>query len=124
MLYETLSHPKLLVIFLLTGFVCGLVFDIGNFIKFLFCNKKTTSVILDFCQTALSILIAFLINLKLNYGEIIFFPVLIVLVSFIIERLTLGKIIAKFIFSCYNVIIKLNKKLWGKINNGKTNKAD
>ena len=124
MLYETLHHPKLLIIFILTGLSLGLLFDIGNFIKFLFSNKKIPSIIIDFIQTSISLLYLFMVNLKYNYGSIRLFPILIFFLSFSIERLTIGKIVAKFYLSCYNLLTKFNKRLWSKIKNGKTNKTN
>jgi hypothetical protein len=79
---------------------------------------------MDFLQTSVCLLVLFFINLKVNYGEIRLFPAIIFIVAFYIERITLGKIIAKFYYSCYTIIEKLNSKLRGKIKNDKTNKND
>lgn len=124
MLYETLIQPRLLVIFLTLGFVFGLVFDVGNFIKFLFGNKKMSNFILDFLQTSLCLVMIFFVNLNCNFGQIRFFPVVLVLITFIIERLTLGKVVAKFYIFCYNKLNKLNNLIWRKSKNAKTNKND
>ena len=124
MLYQTLDQPRLLMIFLLVGIGCGIIFDIGNFIKFLFANKKIPTIIIDFIQTSISIVLVFYINLKVNYGEVRLFPIIITMTSFSIERITLGKFIAKLYISCYNKLQKLNNKLWGKIKHGKTNKSN
>lgn len=124
MLYETLNQPKLLVIFLLVGFFCGIIFDLGNFVKFLFGNKKLPSFLLDFIQTSISLIIIFYVNLNYNYGQIRLFPFLVFLTTFSIERFTLAKIVAKFYLSCYNYIIKLNNKIWSKRKNDKTNKTN
>lgn len=123
MLYQTLQQPRLLLYFLIIGFVGGLIFDIGNFIKFLFSNKKIPCIILDFIQTSICLLLIFFFNLKLNYGIIRLFPFVCFMFSFIIERYTLGKLIAKIYLSCYNLFIKINKKIW-RNKNAKTNKND
>lgn len=122
MLYETLSHPKLALIFLFLGLVGGLIFDIGNFIKFLFANKKLPCVILDIIQTSLCLFLIFIVNLKVNYGVVRLFPYILFLISFYLERISLGKIIAKIYLKCYNLLTKLNFKLWSKFKNGKNNK--
>lgn len=122
MLYETLNHPKLLLLFLLAGFIGGLIFDVANFIKFLFANKKVPKIILDFIATSLCLLLIFLVNIKYFYGIIRFFPFVCFLLAFTLERYTLGKIIALIYNACYNFLIKLNDKIWRKIKNGKTNK--
>ena len=124
MLYETLNQPKLLIIFIIVGFGCGLVYDIGNFIKFLFNNKKIANVILDIIETSVVLSVVFIVNLNFNYGQIRLFPILIFLIFFVIERYTIGKIIAKIYISCYNLLTKLNKKIWSKLKHDKTNKTD
>lgn len=124
MLYETLKQPSLLIAFIIAGICSGIIFDIGNFIKFLFSNKKFPSIIIDIIQTSFIIFVEFIINLKYNYGQIRLFPIFIFLIFFTIERLTLGKIVAKFYSSCYNNLIKLICKMWRKKQNDKTNEID
>ena len=124
MLYETLSHPFLLLVFLLAGILGGLVFDIGNFVKFLFANKKVPSVIIDFIQTIICCLMLFFVNLKYNYGLFRLFPIIIFLTSFALERFTLGKIIAKFYNLCYNFFTNLFKKVAKRLNRDKKHKDD
>ncbi|MBE7082483.1 MAG: hypothetical protein E7378_02230 [Clostridiales bacterium] len=122
MLFETLNQTSLLVKFLVLGFLSGLFFDVGNFIKFLFANKKLPCVIIDFLCTILCLLVYFWGNLKFNYGQLRFYPLLIFFTSFIFERFTLGKIIAKIYLVCYNQLNKLKNKIKEKLNRGKTNK--
>jgi len=124
MLYETLSQIQLSLIFLGLGLLGGLIFDVGIFIKFLFANKKIPSIILDFIETVLCLLLVFIFNVKTNYGVIRLFPYLLFMLSFSLERITIGKIIAKIYFKCYNLITKLNSKLWSKLKNGKSNKGN
>lgn len=124
MLYQTLQQPKLLVVFLITGFVCGSLFDVGNFIKFLCLNKKIAIIILDLIQTAIVLFIIFIVNLQFNYGEIRIFPLLIFLFAFVIEKITLSKMFVKFYKACYNRFIKLNERIRGYCRNDKTNKSN
>ena len=120
MLYETLNQPHILFILILAGFLSGIIFDVVNFIKFLCGNKKVVAIILDFLGTSLSLAILFFVNLNVNYGLIRLYPAIIFLLSFSIERFTLGKIVAKFYLSCYNTFIKFIDKLKKKKN--ETNK--
>lgn len=122
MLSETLNQPKLLIIFLILGIIGGLIFDVGNFIKFLFANKKVPSVILDFIQTTICLSLIFIVNVKFNYGDLRLFPVICFLLSFTIERFTIGKLIAKIYLTCYNFLTKLNKRIWRKKKDAKANK--
>lgn len=114
MLYETLSQPKLLIIFVVIGFCCGIIFDFGNFIKFLCSNKKISNILIDILQTSIILFILFIFNLNYNFGLIRFFPILIFILVFYLERYTFGKLFAKLYLSCYNLIIKLNNKFWRK----------
>jgi len=123
-LYETISHPYLLLIFCIAGLIAGFVFDVGNFIKFLFANKKVTNFIFDILETIFAFVIFYIFNLKFNYGCVRFFPILIFFVVFSVERFTFGKIIAKIYLTCYNWLNKVNKKIWSKFKSGKTNKND
>lgn len=114
MLNQTLNQPHLLLIFVLLGIIGGVVFDIGNFIKFLFSNKKVASAVLDVIQTAICLLLIYIVNVKFNFGEIRLFPFVCFLCSFSLERFTVGKLIAKIYLSCYNFFVKLVKKLWSR----------
>ena len=124
MLYETLSHPHLFIVFTITGILSGFIFDIGNFIKFLFGNKKVACFFIDFIQTSLCLCSLFISNLTYNYGILRVFPLIIFLISFTIERFTIGKLVAKIYLSCYNKLTKFNKILWSKLKNDKTNKTN
>lgn len=123
MLNETLSQPYLFGIFILVGVVGGIVFDIANFVKFLFANKKISTVILDFFATSLCLTLIFFVNLKLNCGLLRAFPFFCFMLSFCVERFTIGKLIAKIYLSCYNFLIKLNKRIWRR-KSAKANKND
>ena len=124
MLYETLAHPYLLLVFLLAGLAGGLVFDVGNFIKFLCSNKKLPSVIIDFVQTCICLSILFFVNLNYNYGLFRAFPIIIFLAFFSLERFTLGKIIAKFYHVCYNSLTKFLQKITNRLKRDKKHKDD
>lgn len=111
MLFETLSQPKLLLLFIIFGFLSGFVFDISNFIKVLTKNNKVINIILDFVSTIINALVLFVVNLYFNYGEIRLFAIAIFELGFTIQRLTLGKIFAKFFILLYNLVLKILKKL-------------
>lgn len=113
MLYETLSQPLIAVIFAIIGFLSGFIFDIFNFIKFLCGNKKIISHILDFFMTILVFIVFYVLNLSYMYGEIRLFSVVVFLMPFLIERITLGKLLEKFYHACYNVFVKISKRIVG-----------
>lgn len=111
MLFETQLHLSLLLIFLIAGLLGGVIFDIGNFIKFLFANKKIACVIIDIFETLIAGCVFLYSNINFNYGLIRAFPVIIYFLSFALERFTLGKLVAKIYLSCYNALKVFGKKL-------------
>ena len=119
MLYETLNQPFLLLSFFLLGALGGVIFDVGNFVKFLCLNKKFACIFFDIIETCCCLYLIFIFNLKLNYGVLRLFPAIIFMTSFSLERLTIGKIVAKFYICCYNLLEKLKKR---KPNTNETNK--
>ncbi len=124
MLYETLNHPYLFIIFFVCGVLGGFVFDAGNFIKFLCGNKKIPKIVITFLETSLCLVLLFIFNLKFNYGVIRLFPYVIFFVVFCFYRFTIGKLFAKIYLSCYNYFIKAKNFIWGKFTNDKTNKTN
>lgn len=102
--------------FLLVGFLSGIIFDVGGFIKFLCSNKKAPCLVIDFISTLICLCILFFANLFLNYGQIRLFPYAIFLISFSLERFTLGMLLAKMYLSCYNTFNKILNKLKKKNN--------
>lgn len=111
MLYETLSQPKLLLVFIIFGFLSGFVFDISNFIKVLSKNNKIVNIILDFVSTVINLGLLFLVNLTYNYGEFRAFAIAVYEFGFTIQRFTLGKLLAKLFLWCYNAFVKGISKL-------------
>lgn len=120
LLYETLSQPVIFLIILLVGFACGLIFDARNYICFL-CNKnKVVCHLTDFFAGLLSFAIFFLSIGKLNFGQLRVYLALGFAVGLIIERFSVGLIIAKVANWCYTLF----KGLVNKITNGKQKKNE
>lgn len=109
-----------MLIFLVLGIIGGAIFDIGNYVKFLCSFKKMPFIVIDIIETSLCLLLIFFANLKYNYGQIRLFPALTFMISFIIERLTIGKMLAKIYITCYNWFTKIKKRF--KKNTNETNK--
>ena len=123
-LFETLNQPKILLNIILGGFVCGLIFDICYLVTFLCNNNKITKNILEFFSIFFCFFILFVINQKLNYGQMRIYVFVFFVTSLLIERLTLGKIIAKTRNWCYTQFRKFANKLtkvikWNKRKNSK-----
>lgn len=106
------SNQLLIFLFLaLGGLVSGILFDLSNLISFL-CNKnKIVKYVTDFFATVISFLIYVTINIHFNYGQHRLWTILSFFGLEIIERFTLGKILAKCFPWCYDNYIKLITKL-------------
>lgn len=122
-LFETLNQPTILLNIILSGILCGLFFDICYIIVFLCNNNRITKNILEFLTTFFSFLVLFFVNQKLNYGQMRIYVFIFFVASLLIERITLGKVIAKTQNWCYTQFRKLVNKLtrvkdkWSKRKN-------
>lgn len=111
MLYETLAQPMILFFVVVVGFLCGVVFDIRKFLaKYLCENNKWANLVLDFLATLVVGAIFFLLILKINYGEIRLWQILFFVASLMLERVSVGKLVAKGLSLCYNFFSKKFKK--------------
>lgn len=111
MLYETLSQPLILLLLLIFGFASGIVFDFANFFFILSQKNKTFRFFLDLISMVLVGLIFFLLVLKINYGEIRFYEIVMFASALFVERVLIGKIVAKFFGLCYNFFVRFLEKL-------------
>lgn len=110
MLYETLAQPMILFFVVVVGFLCGIVFDVRKFL-FNLCEKnRWAGLVLDFVATIFVGAIFFLLILKINYGEIRLWQILFFVASLVLERVTIGKLVAKWLSLCYNFFSKKFKK--------------
>lgn len=117
MLYETLSQPKIFVLIVLAGFLSGFLFDFKQILLSIFKKNKILNHILSFFALFFVIFAFFLINLKINYGEIRFFSIFSFCLSFSIQRFISQNFLAKPIAKCYN-------KYKGKINGKRKDKVE
>ena len=122
-LYETLNQPTILLYLILFGFLSGLLFDLAHIISFL-CNKnKIITNILLFFATVVSFFILYVINSKINYGQFRLYIYIVFFLFVFLERISLGKSIAKTQSWCYNTfekVVRLIKKFdYGKRKNKK-----
>lgn len=118
MLYPTLSQPLIIFLFVIIGFLCGLIFDAFLLINYFFNNNKISKQIFHFLSICCVFAIFYIINLEFNFGQIRFYPFLLFFLSLIAERITLGNLFAKIVQKCYNSIVKfwnkLSKKIYGR----------
>lgn len=122
-LFETQNQFIVFLIIVLIGFICGFIFDANKYINFL-CNKnKIVQIILDFLSVLMCAFVFFISCLHLNFGEFRFYILLGFIVGVLIQRTTLGIVIAKICKLCYDklkvVINKLFKTKEKHENNAK-----
>lgn len=118
-LYETLNQPIILLYLIILGFLSGLFFDFAYIISFL-CNKnKLITNILLFFSTLLSFFTLFMLNLKINYGQFRVFIFIVFFLFLFLERISLGKVIAKTQIWCYTTFTKVVNKIKNIGKNGK-----
>lgn len=110
MLYETSTQPLIFLILLLTGFATGFLYDLRLSIVFLSKNNKIVKIILDFLTSLGTCFILFLLVLKFDFGELRLFHFLVFYISLGLQRITLGKMIAKLSLWCYNLTRKFCEK--------------
>lgn len=114
LLYETLSQPKIFLIVLGVGFLCGTLFDFRSYIFFL-CNKnKVVGFVCDFIASLLCCFVFFLCLGKFNFGVFRFYLALGFLSGLLFERFSVGLIIAKFGNWCYTFFKRLIQKIYGR----------
>ena len=92
------------------GFLSGLLFDICYLVTFLCNNNKIVKNIFECVTTLCSFVVLFLINLYTNYGQFRVYIFIVFFLSLLLQRVTLGKIIAKTKNACYNAFTKLVKR--------------
>lgn len=94
---------KVILIFLMLGFLSGVLYGICKFINVLF-NYNT--IILIITDIIFSIISGFSFTNAINFyffGKIRLYIVVIFLLGLYLERKTLGKLFAKLYFILYNV---------------------
>ena len=120
MLYETLSQPLIALILIVAGFFSAIFFDIANVLLFNIKSKKIYKIfknILDCCCVLLCGSVFYIVVLFWAYGDVRLWQIILFILAVCIERVTIGKLIAKIIVICYNNFIKFMKFIKKKIQN-------
>ena len=121
MLYETLSQPLIVLYLFLGGFICGIFFDFANMIlvgsKREKISYKIFRNILDCICVFLAFVIFYIIVLQTAYGEVRFYQIIIFALAVILERITIGKFVAKLLNWCYNKLKIFLTYAFNKIKN-------
>lgn len=111
MLFETASQPLVFALLLLTGFLCGFLYDLAGYIVFLCKKNKIVQIVFDFVSSILIFAIFYLAVLNWDFGEFRLYHYFAFFSGLIFQRYTLGKFIAKLLDKCYNLFVKLTQKM-------------
>ncbi len=112
MLYPTQNQPLLFLVLIIVGFLCGILFDLGNLICTLAGRDKYAHHITYFLATTLTLGILFIVNLFMNYGQFRAFVIIVFVLSLILERLISKFLWTKLVQKCYSIF---NKRKGAKI---------
>lgn len=102
MLYESLSQGTIFVLMSIGGFSSGFIIDLCNFLSTLFKNTKIFKQIFLFFAFFCVFFVAYILNLKINYGQLRNFSLISFILAFSIQRFLSLNFLAKFINRCYN----------------------
>jgi len=103
MLYDTLSHPKLFLVFAIAGIACSLFFLLTKRLQKI-CRNKFLCHILDFFCILFIFFALFLTNLQFHYGAFRVFPIFIFFAFFFLGLFLFEKIFAKLFTKCYTLL--------------------
>jgi len=111
MLFETLWQPLIALYILVTGFLCGFIFDINNLIWYLCNNNKIVRFFLDLLSITICFIIFFFLIINVSYGEVRFYQIILFLLSLFLQRITLGKLFAYLSKKCYTKLVIFKNKI-------------
>ena len=115
----TIGQGRMFTGCLLAGLLIGLAYEAGYILRFCFAapfkeskaGARAFSFVIDIIFFGICFIIALYSSKILADGRIFWFSVLAYIASFIIERIILGIIVAKFINLIYNTLAKGLKRL-------------
>lgn len=119
--FETTNQALLLFLCVFAGFLSGLIFDINGLFCFLCKNNKIVGIICDIISTFLCFCVAFAICYIFNFGQFRMFIPVIFWIFVYLERISLGKLVAKGYSKCYNAFVKISQRLTKVLYKNKKN---
>lgn len=93
------------------GVCMGVLYDILKYMRLVTLKNNFITVVCDIIFATIFVAV-FLVGIQFcNYGQIRLFLILTYIVGFVIEKITIGDLVAKFIKYVYNLGIKISKNL-------------
>ncbi len=118
-LYQTF-HPIVFLFSLLWGVYIYLVYELLHFVRIVFNERKAVTLICDILFMIISAIFMFIFSLAYNFGQLRIYMLLGALISFIILKITLGRltvVLFKKIYSIFSIILKKIIKIFQKLTN-------
>jgi hypothetical protein len=111
MLYETLRQSVITLGMLYFGILGGVLFELKDIVQMPFKTNKFLKIIIDALSCfLLSLVFLFAVNFT-NYGEIRLYIIFSFLLGFLLERISIGILVAKGAKFLYNRFIMLLSKI-------------
>lgn len=115
MLFSTqFQFSTFLAIFFII-FASSFLYDISALIFELTAKNNVVKNIFNFLATSIILIIFYFVVVSKNYGEMRWFCFLAAFLAIIFQRITFGKIIAKFYILWYNAFEKLKQRINKKL---------
>ncbi len=111
MLYETLLGGYVFACLLFCGIVAGIVLEVFNLIESSLKKIKLLQILINALASFAVAVILFLAVNMFNYGEYRLYLLIAFVLGIVLERLTVGQIVANISFFMYNCFKKVAKFL-------------
>ncbi|MGN1162396.1 MAG: spore cortex biosynthesis protein YabQ [Christensenellales bacterium] len=111
MLYSVQFQFSTFLIIFFVVFASSFLYDVSALIYQLTAKNNVVKNIFNFLATSVILIIFYLVVLSKNYGEMRWFCFLAAFLAIVIQRITFGKIIAKFYDLWYNAFEKIKQRI-------------
>ena len=101
MLFSTQNQFILFLIFFISGFIFGAIYNLKNIIK-IKNGKSFLRHIIEFLGIFTFLFLFWFINLKINYGKLRLYAIFSYFLSFLLSYFLVKKFVAKAFVKCYN----------------------
>ena len=111
MLYSVQFQFSTFLMIFFVAFASSFLYDVSALIYQLTAKNNVVKNIFNFLATSVILIIFYLVVLSKNYGEMRWFCFLAAFLAIVIQRITFGKIIAKFYDLWYNAFEKIKQRI-------------
>ena len=109
-LYQTF-HPVVFLFSLLWGIFIYIAYEVLRFIRVITRNNKTVVFVTDLLFMIFSAIVAFMFSLAYNFGQLRIYMIVGFFLSFIVLRLTLGRLSIVLFTKFYSIFCTFSRKI-------------